>query len=132
MSTPSVTITAMIKGALNRVTITKTGPTTVTAETRVWNSGVNPEGPPSSDNTVTLTNCTASADGLLLSATPPGFGSPKLAIVLTADPSADTVEMVVAGELFGIGNSDTTSQISQVDYTAAVAFVKECSFPLPN
>jgi hypothetical protein len=130
ISAPSVTMIAMVNGQLNRITLTKTGPTGLSADTKIWNQGTNPELPPDSQNTIALTNCTASADGSAVSALgPPSFwGShPVVQLVLTGG-STDTAELKVTGAW--LGNMDEKPQISKNDYDAAIAFVKECAFPL--
>jgi hypothetical protein len=126
--TPSVTISAAIGGAVNRVTIIKTGPTTASVETQVWNAGVSPNAPPSSDNTISLTNCAASPDGSVLSADGPGalWMTSKILITLTQG-APDQAEIAVTG--VGPEDSDTKALISDADYAAAQAFIKAAAFP---
>lgn len=128
MSTPSVTLKAVVNGALNAVTIIKTGPTTASVETKIWDAGVNPSGPPSSDNTVNLTNCAASPNGDVLSADGPAalWMQSKILITLRAG-TPDQAEIAITG--VGPENSDTKALISAIDYAAAIAFVKAAAFP---
>jgi hypothetical protein len=128
MTTPSVTIRAAVNGALNKVTIIKTGPTTASVETQVWNAGVNPSGPASSDNTISLANCAASADGSVLSADGPGalWMTSKILITLTQG-TPDQAEIAVTG--VGPEDSDTKALISAADYAAVLAFIKAAAYP---
>jgi hypothetical protein len=128
MSTPSVTILAVINGALNRVSITKTGPTTAAVVTSVWKAGVNPDAPPSSTTSIDLTNCAASADGLVLTATGPSVLWMPSAVQLTlSQGTTDQAEIAVTG--VGPENSDTKALISTADFIAAQAFIKAAGYP---
>lgn len=128
MSQPSVTISAVVNGALNRVVLTKTGPTTAVCETKIWDAGVNPSGPPSSDNTVNLMNCAASPDGSVLSANGPGVLWMTSSVLLTlTQGKQDQAEIAISG--VGPADSDTKALISAADYASAVAFVKAAAFP---
>lgn len=132
MSTPSVAITAVIAGAVNRVNLTKTGPTTALVETKVWSAGVNPNGPPSSDNTIDLTNCAAAPDGSVLSADGPSVMWMTAKVTLTISETSESppkyqAEIVVNG--VGPEDSDTKALISAADYAAAQAFIKAAAFP---
>lgn len=129
MSEPSVTIAATINGALNRVSIVKTGPTTALVETKIWDAGVNINGPASSDTSVNLTNCAASADGSTLSADGPGvlWMTSKIIISLSQGATTDQAEISVTG--VGPADTDTKAQISAADYAAAQAFIKAAAYP---
>jgi hypothetical protein len=128
MTTPSVTLKATINGALNAVTIIKTGPTTASVETKIWSAGTNPNGPPSSDNFIALTNCAASADGSVLSADGPSalWMQSKILITLTAG-TPDQAEIAVSG--VGPEDSDTKALISAADYADVMQFLKAAAFP---
>jgi hypothetical protein len=133
MSINVYTIVSVINGALNKVTLTQTGLETLSAETKVWNAGSNPDNPPDHDTNASLANCKSNADGTVLSADVVGilFLKPHIAITLTkaaTTPPTYLMELDVTGAVFA--NSDKTAPVSASNYTGFVSFIKACGFPL--
>jgi hypothetical protein len=131
--TSPVTIVAMFNQALSKVTLSQSGPSAATVQTRVWNPGSDPNGNPDKDVTIALTNCVASADGSLFDSLGPHvlWFQPKVMITLAAPkttPPTWTVEVNVGDA--GPESGDTVARISQADFTSAIAWVRGCGFPL--
>lgn len=126
--TPSVSITTYVDGEMHKIAFVKTGSTALSAEHKVWKIGSNPEGPPDSDDTYALTQCTASADGTVLAGNGPMWSSVR--VTFTGTPTGvDTADLDVHAMIF---SSDKKGRITPADFAAGVAFVKECQFPLAS
>jgi hypothetical protein len=109
-SWPSVQISAPDDGAL--ITLTQTDATTIACE-------INEDG---AIRSVTLENCTASANRLALVAEDDWLlFSVKVEIYLTPAASSWTATI--------IANETTVHHISQADFNAAQAFINACGLP---
>jgi hypothetical protein len=130
----SVTITAMVGSALNKVTLTQTGPTTASVRTQVWKFGSNLAAAADTDTTIELTDCAASADSSILTADGPAgilWMTPK--VILTLASAATTPPTYTATiDVTGVGpeDSDNVASISEADYQAALVFVAAAKFPV--
>jgi hypothetical protein len=132
MAVNMFTIVSVVSGALNKVTLMQSGPTSLAVQTRIWDAGSDPDNPADHNTAITLSNCMASPDGMVLSADAAGMlwlkphTMIKLAAAATTPPTYSS-EIVVTGASFE--NSDTIAAISAAGYAGAIAFIKACGFP---
>jgi hypothetical protein len=126
--TPSVIISAFLNGEIHKISLVKTGSTSLSAEHKVWKIGSNANGPPDSDDTYALTQCVASADGKILAGQGPFWSKVKVTFVETP-VGVDSADLNVSAMIM---SSDQNGRISPSDCAAGIAFVKQCNFPLAN